>query len=483
MTDMSRRTFLRNSALFAALTPCMRVLGANDDIRVAIVGLRGKGHQHMHVFRRIKGVRIVALCDVDRKILQSRLDEQKKAVPDVQVEGFVDFRKLLERQDIDAVCLATPNHWHALQTIWACQAGKHVYVEKPVCHTIYEGRKMAEAARKYGVIVQAGFQNRSDRGLRRFYPWLREGHIGKVTMIRGLCYRRRGSIGKRDTPLKPPPHIDYNLWLGPAEDLPIYRPRLHYDWHWVWNTGNGDIGNQGPHEMDLINWTLGDVPPARNVISFGNRFAWHDAGETPNMQLAVFDFGNEIPVLFEVRDLSIAPDKRISPHFKGVRVGLVITCEGGEFRGGRGGGWVYSPDGKRIKQFRGDGGGSHQANFIDAVRNHDERRLRVHISDAVNSSDLSHLANISYRVGHEATPQELHDHFKSDPVVSEVIERFSKQLEAWRVDFKKEPWILGASLRFDPEKERFVGDSPIVERANALVHRKDRPPFLVPGKV
>ena len=261
---------------------------------------------------------------------------------------------MLERKDIDAVVLTTPNHWHALQTIWGCQAGKDVYVEKPVCHTVWEGRQMIKAAKKYGRIVQAGFQNRSDIGLNEAFPWIHSGNIGEIRMVRGLCYRNRASIGKIDSPLVPPKTVNYDTWLGPAEHEVLYRPELHYDWHWDFNTGNGDLGNQGPHELDLIRWVLGDPDHPRKIQSIGGRFGWNDAGNTPNMGITTFDWG-EIPVLFEVRNLWVRPELNSAPNFKGSRVGVVVTCDGGEFRGGRGGGIVYDNNGKKMKAFKGDG--------------------------------------------------------------------------------------------------------------------------------
>ncbi|MCD6303770.1 MAG: Gfo/Idh/MocA family oxidoreductase, partial [Planctomycetes bacterium] len=351
MKRITRRKFLAATSAAgtaALLGPTAKVLGANNDIRVAVIGFRSKGSQHIKVVRGMKGVRLVALCDADRKVLDRGVADCKKH--GVSVDGYQDMRKLFDRKDIDAIITATPNHWHVLTAIWAMQSGKDVYVEKPVCHDVWEGRKIVEAARKYNRICQGGFQNRSDDGLRPFYAWLKEGHIGKVKMVRGLCYRNRSGIGKLSKPLVPPASVNYDLWLGPAADLPIYRPRLHYDWHWVWNTGNGDIGNQGPHELDLINWALGNKTIPRSVMSFGGRFGWHDAGETPNMQVAVFDCDG-VPVIFEVRDLTVAPKKNYSPHYKGIRVGVIITCEGGVFRGGRGGGHVYDNNGKKIKSF------------------------------------------------------------------------------------------------------------------------------------
>lgn len=485
MSSFTRREFNRAVGLAtgaALASPAMNVLGANDDVRMAIIGIRGKGKQHIGKFNSLKGVRIVALCDADRKILEDRAEKLEKKNTGQKVDRYVDFRKLLERDDIDAVAIATPNHLHSLIAITACQAGKDVYVEKPLSHTVWEGRKLVEAAQKYDRIVQHGTQNRSDRGLRDMYPWLLEGNLGKIKSIMGLCYRGRTGIGKRDTPLTAPDSVDYNLWLGPAAELPMYRPQFHYDWHWIWNTGNGDIGNQGPHEMDLLRWALPGCSLPKNVLSFGGRFGWHDAGETPNMQFAIFDFG-DIPAFFEVRDLRLKPDVKQKPHYKGTRVGVIIECEGGSFKGGRGGGWIYDKNGERMKQFKGDGGGGHQQNFIDAVRSRKESDLHAPVENGHLSASLSHLANISFQVGKEATPGELNEQMKGNAVAEDAIERFDEQLANWNMDFKKEPWTMGHSLAFNPDRERFTGEGPTVKKANSLLRRNDRKPFVVPEKV
>ncbi|MBT6381270.1 MAG: Gfo/Idh/MocA family oxidoreductase, partial [Opitutales bacterium] len=274
---LSRRNFIKTSAFAAgtfAIVPSW-AKSANGDIRVAVIGLNGRGKSLIKDVLRTDGARLVALCDVDSEVLGQRADQVDKE-NGLKVERYEDYRKLLENKDIDAVVLTTPNYWHALQTIWGCQAGKDVYVEKPVCHTVWEGRQMVKAAKKYGRIVQAGFQNRSDIGLNEAFPWVQAGNIGEIKMVRGLCYRNRASIGKIDKPLVPPKSVNYDLWLGPAEHQDLYRPELHYDWHWDFNTGNGDMGNQGPHELDLLRWVLGDPDHPMKVSSIGGRFGWND---------------------------------------------------------------------------------------------------------------------------------------------------------------------------------------------------------------
>jgi len=478
MQSMTRRRFLQTSlATGAALAwPGGNVLGANDDIRLGFIGIGGRGGSSIKWFRKVEGCRIVALCDVDEQFLAKKVEHCKENGETVR--AYQDPRKMMEDKDIDAVVISTCNHTHALLTIWCCQTGKDVYVEKPVCGTIWEGIQMAAARQQNGRIVQGGFQNRSDVGLREFFPWAAEGNLGKLKAVRGLCYRNRTGIGKRETPLEIPEHINYDAWLGPAKDEPIYRPRLHYDWHWDFNTGNGDIGNQGPHEMDLCRWTLGDpdLLPTQ-VASFGGRFGWDDAGNTPNLQLACFQAG-DVPVYFEVCDLRLSPTLNASPHCKGTRVGIIATYEGGEFRGGRGGGWVYDEKGEKVKQFAGEGGGQHAENFIQAVRSRKQEDLHSPVEQAYLSSSMSHLANISYRVGEGADMEELEAAKAKDEIAMDFLERFQELLGNWNVDFKETPWSVGPGLAFDPRAMRFTGD--LAPNANKLVHRNDREGYEIP---
>ena len=484
MKTTNRRHFLRNTALTstALALPGHTVLGANESIRVAVIGIGGRGGLLMKEAQGCKDVEVVALCDADRDTLNKRANEFEKKYkrrPDTEQ----DFRKLLERDDIDAVVSATPNHWHALLTIYACQAGKDVYIEKPVSHGVYEGRKMVEASRKYDRIVQGGFQNRSHSSLQEFKSDLDSGRWGKIEHIRGLCYRNRSSIGARtETPQAPPAAVDYNLWLGPADDLPIHRKRFHYDWHWIWNTGNGDLGNQGPHEFDLLCWFLGDPGLPKQTMSFGGRFGWNDAGETHNLQLALLDFGKDKPpAAFEVCDMRLKPDLNASPHYKGTRVGVIVTCEGGEFRGGRGGGTVYAPDGK-AKLHKYSGGGNHMANFFEAVRSRKRDKQFCEIEKAHLSCCLPHFGNISARIG-AATPQgELREKVKGDPRATEWLDRFAGQLNDWKVDLDKTPFTLGPWLPIDAKNE-CVADSPFAKAGNALVRRRGRGEFIIPEKV
>jgi len=477
---MNRRLFLKNSALAtgAFYIGTSRAYAANEDIRVAVIGLNGKGKSAISEVMRTQGAQLVALCDADSAVLERTVANVEKEYAVKVPHSYQDYRKVLDNKAIDAVVIVTPNHWHALMAIQACQAGKDVYCEKPVCHNIWEGRRIIEAAEKYGKIVQSGFQNRSDDGLVEAFPYLMEGNVGKIEMIRGLCYKARSSIGKNSTPLVPPSSVDYNLWLGPAQDEPIYRDKFHYDWHWSWNTGNGDIGNQGPHEIDLIRWLLGDPDHPKKVMSFGGRFGWNDAGETPNMHIASITWG-EIPVFFEVRDMYIRPDTPAASSFKGRRIGVVVTCEGGEFIGGRGGGILRDKEGKKIMDWKGDAGFDHFPNFIRAVKSRNATSLRSPIESGFKSSAVAHLCNISYRMGKESSPAAMDNFVSNNEALKEAYERFNKHLGDWEIDLNSEKWTRGHELQFDAKTERFTGGD-CADEANKFIKDEYRRDFAVP---
>lgn len=487
MSNFTRRDVLKASAVATVGMSVAPAIGnasfAKDDLRVVVIGTGGRGGKHISDFVAAKGAKVVGLCDADEQTLARRVRELESKTGD-KIQQFTDYRQVLESNDVDAITIAAPNHWHALMTIHGVQAGKHVYVEKPVCHNIWEGRKMVEAMQKYKKIVGAGFQNRSDVGLRKAMPLIHNEEFGAIKAARGLCYRNRGSIGKRSTPLPIPKSVNYDLWLGPAADQPIMRPKFHYDWHWDFNTGNGDMGNQGPHEMDLLRWALGNPKHPEGVMSYGGRFAWNDAGNTPNMQCAVFDFGNDIPVIFEVRNLHQKGKGKdnVGKYGRGPGVGIIITCEDAEFRGGRGGGAFYDKKGKEIKKFKGDAGRTHMQNFVDAVHANDASLLQSPLESAFYSSSMSHLANISVLSGSDTSDADIKSEIGGNQAAAEVFDRFSEQLKLWDVNTKKTPWSLGPKLTFDAAAEQFTsGDN--LDRANSLIRRQDRKPHVVPEVV
>ncbi|MHC4201423.1 MAG: Gfo/Idh/MocA family protein [Planctomycetota bacterium] len=481
----TRRRFLKASLAGAAgagiasgLSTWSRVLGANEDIRVGQVGFRGQGGGHIKRYQRIKGVRVVALCDVDKDVLNKKVRDFEKRKQ--KVEAYTDVRKMLENKDIDAISVATPNHWHALATIWGCQAGKDVYVEKPCSHNVWEGRKMIEAARKYNRIVQIGTQKRSAMGLKAVYEELQKGLLGKILCSRGFCYKPRGSIGQVSGPQKPPSSVDYDIWCGPAPNKPLMRKRLHYDWHWIWDTGNGDLGNQGIHEMDLARWALGGeerLAPA--VMSIGGRLGYIDDGETANTHIIFLDF-KPAPLIFEVRGLPMKKGSRAMDNYRGTRIGMAVLCEGGYFVGGGHGGYTYDKQGKKIKQYRG-GGGDHQNNFIKAVRSRKVSDLNADIEKGHYSSALCHMGNVSHRVGTEKHPDEIMEIVKGNGELEDSFQRFMSHIKANEVDLRKTPITLGPMLKMDTEKEKFVG--AYSSRANELVTRNYREPFVVPERV
>ncbi|MDZ7722979.1 MAG: Gfo/Idh/MocA family oxidoreductase [candidate division KSB1 bacterium] len=479
---MTKREFLKTMAWGSAglMLPSAKVWGANDRINVGVIGLRGKGNHHMQLFSEIPGVQVTALCDVDSDILDQRVKEMQEKN---KVKAYTDVRELLDDKHIDAVVIATPNHWHSLMAVWACQAGKDVYVEKPVSHNVWEGGQIVKAAQKYKRIVQAGTQSRSDEALYQAFDYLQSGQLGKILLAHGLCYKPRKSIGRVDGPQPIPEQIDYDLWTGPAPLKPLRREQLHYDWHWQWDTGNGDIGNQGVHEMDMCRWVLGYDKLPEQVFSIGGRFGYRDDGETPNSQIAVFDY-QPAPIIFEVRGLPVRKDADYMDNYKGVRIGIVVKCQEGYFAGGGGGGWMYDNDGNRIQQFSSAGGGGHPQNFIDAMRSRKTGDLKAPIREGHLSSALSHIANISHRIGHHSTPQVIQESI-GNKFVNDTFRRFEEHLFANWVDPEKSRPVLGPNLTLNPETERFVSREIYDAEywANRLVNGSYRKPFVMPDKV
>jgi len=482
MSKLTRRDFIKSSiaagTAMAFLAPNSRVRGANNDIRLAVVGVGGQGSSHIKVFEKLPGVRIVAICDADRDHIQQNVDYFAKK--NQKVDTYADVRKLLENKNIDAITSATPNFWHSLVTVWACQAGKDVYIEKPVSHNIWEGRKAVEAARKYNRIVQHGTQRRSSEEYKEAYDWIGQGNIGQIKWVRGFCYKPRGSIGKVNGPQPIPESCDYNLWCGPADMVPLMRQRLHYDWHWVWNTGNGDIGNQGVHEMDLARWALGEKGLAPRVMSIGGRFGYVDDGETANTQIVFFDY-KPAPLIFEVRGLPRKKGDSAMDNYRGTRIGVVVQCEKGYFAAGEAGGWIYDNDGKRIRQFAGGGGGGHHQNFIDAVRSRKGSSLNADVEEGHISSALCHMGNISYRLGKTMSAEEIKEAIKDNKEMMDSFERMLEHLSANEVDLKETPATIGPMLAMDTEKEKFVGQ--FSDMANMLIKRNYREPFVIPDVV
>ncbi|RPH43302.1 MAG: gfo/Idh/MocA family oxidoreductase [Planctomycetota bacterium] len=469
MGPLSRRQFLAASSLAAtsaALAP-RAFADRNDVLRVAVTGVRGRGMDHLKALLALKGVEIAAICDVNENIIGKAM----KAVEDKQGKKpvfYQDFRKLVEDKSIDAVTIATSNHTHALLAIWGLQAGKHVYVEKPVSHNVWEGRKIVEAARKYNKIFQTGTQSRSFKGFRESFKFLQEGKLGKIQYARGLCYNPRPSIGiVEDTPV--PAGIDYNLWLGPAPERPFNSNRFFYNWHWFWDYGNGDLGNQGVHQLDLIRWGLGYTTLPKKVLSVGGRFGYKDDGETANSQIVAFDYGDKPQILFEVRGLPTNP-------YKEVKVGAIFHCTDGRLALSRSEATAYDKAGEVIQKFTGTG--DHFQNFVDAVRSGKPSDLAADIEEGHLSSALCHLGNISYRLGG------LHAMYKVRPFgdsedAADTYDRFKEHMNANGVQPDNTQIVVGRTLTVDAKAERFVDDS----EADKMLTREYRKPFVVPDAV
>lgn len=500
---MNRRKFLNHTTKAAAgmaLLPWIPVhafnkrIGPNDTINLGIVGLRSHGMwSHLwNTYYKMDGVRIVALCDPDRSIL----DREAKKFYDLgeKVSCYTDIRNMLENQDIDAISGATPNHWHALSTVWACQAGKDVCVEKPVSHNIWEGRKMVEATQKYNRIVQADFDRRSNEDLAEAIDYLQSGELGKILLAHSWVYKRRESMGKVNGSGFIPKSVDYDLWCGPAPKVPLPRVNLHYDWHWQWDYGNGEIGNNGPHHLDVCRWALGQKGLAPKVISFGGRYGYDDDGETPNTQITVFDY-KPAPIIFEVRGLPARTGVEVMSPFratskKGMNLfhisggatwnnSAIIVCEHGYVDLGHL--IAYDRKGKEIKRFEGNINHTSAENFIKALRSRDEKDIKTTMEEGHLSTSLCHMGNISYRVGNDVSFEEIHDVIKKDDEVLDAFERTKEHLRANGIDLSKEGIKLGPWLNMDSDNERFTGQ--YAEQANQYVKREYREPFVVRDQV
>ncbi|MHC4251544.1 MAG: Gfo/Idh/MocA family protein [Planctomycetota bacterium] len=473
---ISRRSFLKGAAAGGAaafLSPARRVLGANNTVRVAIIGTGNMGGSHIRHFDGLKDVEVVALCDVDSKRMEGAARKLKR-----KVALEKDLRKIFDMKDVDAVCIATPNHWHVPAAILACEAGKDVYVQKPVAHCIWEGRQMVKAARKYDRIVQGGTQQRSDPYYAQVRADLESGKFGEIKLVHVMKSSVRGSIGKVTGPQAVPSSVDYDLWCGPAPKTPVMRKKFHYDWHWQWNWGDGEMGNWGPHVVDDMRNILGwdDVPGS--VVAAGGRFCWNDDGQTPNMVFA----------LFERKGFKVVVDVRNLPEKKGVRNAAtylrsrghnVIVCEGGTIRCGRGGGAAYDKDDKRVKKYNGDSGRNHVRNFIEAVRSRSREKLNCEIEVGHQSTMMCLMANIAFRVGRNAGVDRISQAMKDHPDALDTVEHVAAQLKANEGDFGK--LMLGPKLTFDPKAERFTG--PDSAEANRLLRYEMREGFAVPERV
>jgi predicted dehydrogenase len=479
MSILSRRDFLQDSAALAGAAlagsvaladqPAQQPAAAAERLHVAVIGVHGRGRDHVRAYAGRRDCLVTHICDVDSAVAEPALADAERLQG--RRPGFVqDLRRVMDDRTVQIVSIATPNHWHALAAIWAMQAGKDVYVEKPVSHNVSEGRRIVEVARRTNRICQTGTQIRSSAGIREAMEFVCAGRLGRLRVARALCYKRRGSIGRTSGPQQVPATVDYNLWCGPAPNRPLRRSRLHYDWHWIWDYGNGDLGNQGIHQMDVARWGLGKNELARSVVSLGGRFGYVDDGETANTQIAVFDYGNA-ELIFEVRGLP-------TRSYRGASVGNVFHCADGYLVcPGYTSAVAYSNDGEVIRRFAGPE--DHFGNFIAAVRSRRVQDLNADILQGHLSSALCHLANVSYRLGRPQRFDERTRAFGDDREAYETLDRMREHLRENRVPQDGATYRLGRRLTVDPRAERFVGD----DEANRYLTREYRRGFEVPARV
>jgi predicted dehydrogenase len=479
MSFINRREFIRDSAALSALLaglgnskarPAKDAKAAkkgdiHDQLRIAVIGVNGRGRDHVKELAGRPDCFVATICDADQAVVGPAMTlAEKKQNKTPKYEQ--DIRKVLEDKTIDVVTIATPNHWHALAAIWAMQAGKDVYVEKPVSHNVSEGRKIVETARKHNRICQTGTQIRSSAGVREAMDYLHSGKLGKVHVSRGLCYKSRPSIGKVEGEQPISKTINYDLWSGPAPIKPLMRKHLHYDWHWIWDYGNGDLGNQGIHQMDVARWGLGKNELAKCVISIGGRFGYIDDGQTANTQICVFDYGDS-ELIFEVRGLKTDP-------YKNARVGNIFHCaEGYLVLGSYEGAVAFDPNGQVIKKF--GGGGDHFGNFLQAVRNRKMEELHADILEGHLSSALCHLGNTSYRLGKPQPFSQKSKAFGDDKDAYETLARMEEHLKANSVPLDATSYQVGRKLAIDSKAEKFVND----KEADALLTREYRKGFAI----
>jgi len=475
MKNITRRRFFEDSLMAAVAVALPVPLFAGDakpvspgaKLTAAIIGCGIRGKAHVRELAKLADCDVAYVCDPDldrADEVGALLVELKRPMP----KKVQDLRAVLDDKSVDVVFIATPNHWHALAAIWAMQAGKDVYVEKPVSHNVAEGRRIVQVARKLGRICQTGTQNRSRGALAEAVKFMRDGKLGEVKLARSIMYGGRGSIGGPvDCPT--PPRCDYNLWAGPAPMTKLTRNKFHYDWHWMWDTGNGDIGNSNVHSLDVCRWGLGITGPGRSVVSYGGRLGYTDVGETPNSQVAIFDFGDKT-IVSETRGLKTAP---FHPTIKSMwffygTEGIIAETS------------LYDPRGELIRPFEGKSE-NHFANFLRAVRSRKHTDLAADILEGHQSSALCHIANISYRLGQTASVADIAKHLGDIKVhedVQETFERTRHSLHDAGVDLEKTKLSLGQHLRMDGDKEQFLGNAS----ANALLAREYRPPFVVPSE-
>ncbi|MGL6225695.1 MAG: Gfo/Idh/MocA family protein [Thermoguttaceae bacterium] len=500
MSKLTRRRFLEDSlfAAAAATAACSVPLiepkkaqarvALNDKVGIMIVGCGGRGGDHIKAYGGDPKSVILYLCDPDEnRINERRINAVTEMQDGIRPKVVRDMREALSDPDLDAISCASANHWHALAGIWAMQAGKHAFIEKPLCHNVHEGKALVAASKKYNKVVQTGTQCRSNKANIDAVEFTRNGGIGEVKLARGLCYKRRGAIGAKGE-YEVPESVDYNLWSGPSILAPLTRPNFHYDWHWQRLYGNGDMGNQGPHQTDIARWHLGVDCFPKSVITYGGRLGYQaekkdenyvDAGDTANTEVSIFDYGDKCMV-FETRGLKTSALEAAPGIGEGASVGVIVYgSEGYLVQIDYGRSVAFDLKGNVIKEFR--GGGSHYGNFLDAVLKGDPGMVTADARCGALSADLSHLGNISYYLGEEnkVSVADLKKALADIPSFDDnekTIDRTVEHLETNGTDLSKTPISLGPFLKIDVEKETFVNNAA----ANEMLTRPYRDSFVVP---
>lgn len=484
MTRLNRRQFI-GVGLAAGVAsffpaPAQIVRGANERIRLGSISCGGRANELLSGFKGFSEVDIVALCDPD----SARVGQTKEKYATVQ-KTFTDCRELLDDKDIDAVIVATCDHWHCLAAAWAMEAGKDVYVEKPLAHNIFEGIQVVNAARKFKRVCQVGMQQRSDKMQAEIKKFLHEDKaIGEIKMARVNHYSPRNPIGKSEKPLTLPATLDKNLWLGPAEDFELYRNSLHYDWHWMWNTGTGEMGNWGVHVLDDCrnNVLLDCVEFPKRILAGGVRAAYNDDGETPNIHFVYFDSGS-IPVVLGLSTLAMKDSKSAGDH-PGPGSGYIAYCEGGRLEGQRGSAKAFDADGKVIKEFKGNSGQrEHQQNFIEAVLAQDPSLLKAEVAIGKATSEWCNMANIAFRCGKPLTVERAATVAKAaegiEGIWGDVLSSAQKTLQTHNISMIESGVYVSNMMTFDAEKRQFVGEDADV--ANSFMKRQYRnAEFIMP---
>jgi predicted dehydrogenase len=480
----SRRTIIKAAAastvfpLFAisGTKASGRVIGANDTIRIGVAGINGRGGSHIDGFASQKNVEVSYLIDPDSSKFESRIKHVNGKGGNTP-KCVQDIREALEDKTLDAVSVATTNHWHSLITIWACQAGKDVYVEKPISHNVWEGRKCVEAAKKYNRVVQHGTQNRSNSSQAKTMAAIHSGKYGKLLVSKGYCCKNRWSIGFKEVET-PPAYLNFDIWNGPAPKLEFHRNLVHYNWHWFWETGNGDIGNQGVHEMDVARWAIKDATLPTKVWSMGGRFLpdGKDQGQTPNQQLTVMQFGETL-LVFETRGLTGNKEFPAWP----TQVTNEFYMESGVIKGGK----FYEKGSDKGESLQGGDDatvapGGAFGSFTAAMRSRNPKDNNCDAEVAHYSAALCHLGNISYRLGNQVPyNKEAPKEAGSNAIVHESFAKIRDNIAGVGIKLDSAEYTLGRTLTLDPKTEQFVGD----DAANALLTRQYRAPYVVPTNV